>query len=292
MMPNRSASALLVVGLLVAQGLPAQLQEDASAVAESTSAPTARDFVVTGIFGREADGYVALVEFLDGQHLRVRVGDSIGTAAVEEVTAQHIRIRAPGAAAAQTIPLQGTGRQIEATALAAPTTSGNSGSRTASDDAVPQSMLPATGSEAGAHPSLAPPPIAGAPDATQDEVEAPGTPLPYDRAMGQLAQELDRLLAEFPASAPMDELGNLIGPLLGLPADARVVELQSTPLRHPTEGLRYMQGKAQDNEIIRLTIETGGERQRVMVMPGSDGAPARVHSFSMGTADPLLVSPP
>ncbi|WP_058556855.1 hypothetical protein [Thiohalocapsa sp. ML1] len=285
MMPNRSASALLVVGLLAVHGLPAQVLEDASAVAVSTSAPTVHDFVVTGIFGREADGYIALVEFLDGRHLRVRVGDRIGTAAVEEVTAHHIRIRMPGALSLQTIPLKGTGRQIEATALAAPTTSGRSSSRRPSDEATSQPTQEGADSEAAS-------PMAGAPDAMQDDVDGPGTPLPHDWAMGQLAQELDRLLSELPGEGPPDELGTLIGPLLGLPADAQVVELQSAPLRHMTEGLRYMQSTAQDNEIIRLTIETGGERQRVMVMPGSEGAPARVHTFTMGAAYSPLVSSP
>jgi hypothetical protein len=288
-MARKRTLTLLAAGLLMARGVAAQVADDEGAAqvlpadegaaqAPASPQPAGTDFYVTGIFGQADKGYEALVELADGRHRQVRVGSMIGTARVEEVAPQWIRLREPGAEEARIVPLKGTGRIIEATPLPVSAAKDKPQRPPAQEDRpTGPSREPGAPSDASGIGSSPVPAVSRGQAKT-----GPGEALPGERDMTQLAQELSDLRRDVKANGSSGNLGQIIGPVLGLPGDARVVEIQSASPRDIGQSLRYIEAQAERNQIIRMTIETGGERQRVMVFPGTDGGAARVESFPLG----------
>jgi hypothetical protein len=274
---------LVAVSLLIISA--GALGADASA-----TAPGVADFFVTGIFGRAEAGYVALIGYPDGKLARVRAGDRLGDALVEEVAAQWVRLRDAGAPAPRTVWLKGIRNEVAKTPQEAPgipSAEGPKGGQpSAQTSPSGESSSEAQGQAAAGRVSQ------GSAEAEGKPESGPGKPLPGGQSLPQLGEQLGTLDRDALMRGSVDDLAGILAPMLGLPSDARVVGLESAPPNSLVQAVSYVARAAQRNEIVRLTVETGGERQRVMVFPASqEGDPARVQSFALGPQNPSPGAP-
>lgn len=279
---------------------------------------TGAGWLLTGVYGRAADGYTALVQHQDGRHTRVQSGDRLGDALVVEVAVQWILLRPEGAETTVKLWLKGLdqgptaagGGSGPATAAApggagrggtdtagslpgAPDTPGVAGAQGGRTAAGGPGGKAAGGRSVAAVPGVAGTPgAAGSPDAAAEDPgalanqgpeEAPvpeqphGDPLPGGRNLPQVAEQLKQTLDPKESfKQPVTDLDGVLGPVLGLPAGAHIVEMASRPPLSFRDGVGQVLQAAGANEVVRLTVETPEGRQRVMVTPGSAGQPARV----------------
>jgi hypothetical protein len=99
-------------------------------------------------------------------------------------------------------------------------------------------------------------------------------------SLPQLAQHLRGVMnQENYSQRPVEDLNTVLGPLIGLPADSQIVEMESGAPTSFRDGMNYVLKAASENQIVRMSIETAEGRKRVMVFPGEQGGAARV----MGT---------
>lgn len=243
---------------------------------------------VTAIYGRAADGYTALVQPTEGKMARVRAGDRLGDLRVDEVAERWITVRRSGADTGVRIWLDGADPGIASRGPDSGSAPRGAGAAAGSDR---RGQMPTAqpGGHAAASPGAVGNAGAGSPPASGPELQGPsdrGTPIPGERSLPEVAESLRGTLdPQESFKRPVEDLGAVLGPMLGLPADTKIVELASAPPVSFRDGIRYVLRASQANEIVRLTVETPQGRQRVMVFPGAEGEPARVGTFDVGPAN-------
>lgn len=261
------SSTLLLLGMAPAVcGAQAEYELDTSG------------YHVTAIYGYVSKGYSAVVIKPDGTSDRVRAGDRIDDLVVDEVAAKWIVLSTGEGEPGKRVVLDGLdpvsgGQAPPAAGSRVPAQSGASG----------PGMPLAAGSDGGSSTSVGGAPLTDAGTGEGEVSEAPEVPtLPESRTLPQLADQLRTELDPVESfHRPVEDLDQVLGQALGLPAEAKVVELASGPPRSFRDGMRSVMRAARSDKIVRLTIETSGRRQRVTIFPGADGSPAEIRLSDM-----------
>jgi hypothetical protein len=95
----------------------------------------------------------------------------------------------------------------------------------------------------------------------------------YNRTLArqETVRELGKLVET--ASTPGLDISTLLGPMLDLPADARIVEVNHEPIRSARDGMTRIRDALAAGSVVRLSIEGVYGKEGVYLMPGPEAQP-------------------
>ena len=179
------------------------------------------------------DGYLGFLELPQGEQVLVRLGSVVDGGKVIGFDAKSLRIRFPDGVVE--FPLEGSGKPLVAAA-------------------APQVVL--AGDEQG--------------HVVQRTVD--NAALHAGLQQGAAAGK-EKTRAGGPPSDPQRAVTQRFAPLLDLPADARVVEVNETRITSASAAIAVVESTLAQGMPARLNLQTPGGMKRVYLMPAGTGTP-------------------
>lgn len=192
-----------------------------------------RGYRLAGVMSA-GDGYLGFLELPRGEQVLVRLGSVVDGGKVIGFDAKSLRIRFPDGVVE--FPLEGSGKPLVAAA-------------------APQVVL--AGDEQG--------------HVVQRTVDTAALHAGLQHGAGQAGAPKTR--SGGPPADPQRTVTQRFAPLLDLPADARVVEVNETRITSASAAIAVVESTLAQGMPARLNLQTPGGMRRVYLMPAGTGTP-------------------